>query len=78
VCEDSLDVQVGAAGCSIEVLVRGRNDPSFDRAIIACGAHFRLTWAAATAEDHTSDNVKMPTQSKLDFELGRVGNLALT
>jgi hypothetical protein len=78
VCEDSLDVQVGATGCSVEVLVRGRNDPSFDCAIVACSAHFRLARAAATAEDYTPDNVKVPTQSKFDFELGRVGILALT
>jgi hypothetical protein len=59
-------------------LVRGRNDPSFDRAIIACSAHLRLAGTAAAAEDYTPDNVKVPTQSKFDFELGRVGILALT
>jgi hypothetical protein len=78
VCEDSLDVKIRAAGCGVEVLVRGRNDPSFDRAIIACSAHLRLAWTTATAENHTPDNVKMPAQSKFDFELGRVGILALT
>ena len=78
VCENSLDIQIGTAGRGVEVLVRGRNDPSLDSAIVACSAHFRLTRATATAEDYTPDNVKVSTQSKFDFELGRVGILALT
>jgi hypothetical protein len=59
-------------------LVRGRDDPSFDRAIIACSAHFGFAWAAAAAEDHTPDNIEVAAQSKFDFELGGVGILALT
>jgi hypothetical protein len=78
VCEDSLNVQIGAACCGVEILVRGRNDPSFNRAVIACSAHFRLAWTAAAAEDYTPDNVEVAAQRKFDFELGRVGILALT
>jgi hypothetical protein len=78
VCENSLDVQIGTAGCGVEVLVRGRDDPSLDSAIVACSAHFRLTWATAAAKDYTPDNIEVPTQSKFDFELGRIGILALT
>jgi hypothetical protein len=77
VSEDSLNIQIGAAGRSVEVLVRSRNDPSFYRPIVACGAHFRLTWAAAATEDHTPDNIKVATQSKFDFELSRIGVLTL-
>jgi hypothetical protein len=61
VCEDSLDIQIRAAGCGVEVLVRGRNDPSLDSAIVACSAHFRLTWATAATEYYTPDDIEVPT-----------------
>lgn len=75
VSEDSLDVQIRATGGRIEVLVRRRNDPSLDRAIVTRGTDLRFARAATTAENYTSNNIEMAPQREFDLELSRIGIL---
>lgn len=58
-----------------------RNDPSFDRPIIAAGADFRLRGTPATGKDHGANDIQVPAECKPDVEIGILflshGNIAL-
>jgi len=55
------NVQVRVVVRRVEALIRCRDDPALDRAIVASSADFRLAGTATTTEDYASHNVKMAT-----------------
>lgn len=75
VSEASLNIQIGGAGSRVKVLVRRRNDPALDRAIVSCGTHLGFAWATTTTENYTSNNIEMTPQREFDLELRRIGIL---
>ena len=54
---------------STKILVRSRDDPALDCAIVTRGTNFRLTGRAATGEYDTAHDVKVAAECEPDLEL---------
>lgn len=53
-------------------VVRRRDDPSFDHAVVASGAYLGLGRTAASGEDDATYDIQVTSETKSDFEILRI------